>query len=95
MFFAISVADPGVGTAGTCSPPPLHINKVQTRIKKKILLYLQLLSKQCWLTLHTVQGAHGIEEPGKVREFVLVFFPGLEVWNFVENLEISRKVGKS
>ena len=40
------------------------------------------------------QGSHGIEKPGKSREFVLVFFPGLEVWNFVENLEISRKVGK-
>ena len=30
------------------------------------------------------QGSHGIEKPGKSREFVLVFFPGLEVWNFVE-----------
>ena len=40
------------------------------------------------------QGSHGIEKPGKSREFVLVFFPGLEVWNFVENLEILRKVGK-
>ena len=30
------------------------------------------------------QGSHGIENPGKSREFVLVFFPGLEVWNFVE-----------
>ena len=25
----------------------------------------------------TVQGSHGIEKPGKSREFVLVFFPGL------------------
>ena len=32
----------------------------------------------------TLQGSHGIEKPGKSREFVLVFFPGLEVWNFVE-----------
>ena len=40
------------------------------------------------------QGSHGIEKLGKSREFVLVFFPGLEVWNFVENLEILRKVGK-
>ena len=42
------------------------------------------------------QGSHStcIEKPGKSREFVLVFFPGLEVWNFVENLEISCKVGK-
>ena len=31
------------------------------------------------------QGSHGIEKPGKSREFVLVFCPGLEVWNFVEN----------
>ena len=40
------------------------------------------------------QDSHGIEKHGKSREFVLVFFPGLEVWNFVDNLEISRKVGK-
>ena len=35
--------------------------------------------------LRCLQGSHGIEKPGKSREFVLVFFPGLEVWNFVEN----------
>ena len=37
-FFAISVADPGVRTGGACPPPlpppPLPINKVQTRTRK-------------------------------------------------------------
>ena len=40
------------------------------------------------------QGSHGIEKPGKSLEFVLVFFPGLEIGNFLENREISCKVGK-
>ena len=35
-------------------------------------------------TQTVVQGSHGLEKPGKSREFVVVFFPGLEVWNFVE-----------
>ena len=34
------------------------------------------------LCVALMQGSHGIEKPGKSREFVLVFFPGLEVWNF-------------
>ena len=50
--------------------------------------------RMCVNKNNSLQGSHGIEKPGKSREFVLVFFPGLEVWNFVENLEISRKVGK-
>ena len=41
-----------------------------------------------------IQGSHGIEKPGKSRGFVIVFFPGLEIGNFLENLEISCKVGK-
>ena len=41
-----------------------------------------------------IQGSHGIEKPRKSLEFVLVFFPGLEIGNSLENREISCKVGK-
>ena len=41
-----------------------------------------------------LQGSHGIEKLGKSRGFVIVFFPGLEIGNFLENREISWKVGK-
>ena len=46
------------------------------------------------IPLHVIQGSHGIEKPGKSRGFVIVFFPGLEIGNFLENREISCKVGK-
>ena len=38
---------------------------------------------------YTGQGSHGMEKPGKSRGFVIVFFPGLEIGNFLENREIS------
>ena len=64
-----------------------HSLKALNQKKKSNIVDEELL----WGRIHS---SHGIEKPGKSREFVLVFFPGLKVWNFVENLEISRKVGK-